>query len=334
LSQTIFITGGTGFLGAYIIKELSREDFTIRALRRTDQLPSFLPKEIFERVHWVEGDLFDVVTLEECMKDVDIVIHAAALVSFNKKERDLLYKTNVEGTANVVNAAIEAGVKRMVHVSSVAALGRTSEGEEVDEEKKWVDASSNTHYAVSKYRGEMEVWRGMGEGLDVVIVNPSTILGYGNWQQSSSALFKNAYNEFPWYTEGINGFVDVEDVARATVQLMKSTISNQRFLINGENWSFRNLFNAIADGFGKKRPHLKATPLMGAIAWRLEAVKSLFTGQKPLLTKETAKVAQTATYFNHNKLLKALPEFRFTPLKECIDKTCRLYLLEHQNKMP
>ena len=334
MSKTIFITGATGFLGAYILQELSKENYTIRALRRSNKLPAFLPKETFNGVEWVEGDLFDVVTLEECMQGVDLVIHSAALVSFHGKDRDLLYKTNVEGTANVVNAAIEAGVKRFVHVSSVAALGRTSHGEEVNEEKKWEDASTNTHYAVSKYKGEMEVWRGMGEGLEVVIVNPSTILGFGDWQQSSSAIFKNAFNEFPWYTQGINGFVAVEDVARATVQLMESSISNQRFLVNADNWSFRELFNTMADGFGKKRPHLKASPLMGALAWRLEALKSLFTGQKPLLTKETAKVAQTATYFNNSKLLKALPGFQFTPLKECIEKTCRQYLLQQPTQLP
>ena len=325
MSQTIFITGSTGFLGAYILRDLSSKGYRIKALRRSPKLPSYLPSEVFEQIEWIEGDLFDVVALEEAMQNVSIVIHAAALVSFHKDDRDNLYKTNIEGTANVVNAAIENKVKKLIHVSSVAALGRTSLGEEVDETKKWVEAKSNTHYAISKFRGEMEVWRGMGEGLDVVVVNPSTIIGYGDWQQSSSALFKNSYNEFPWYTEGINGFVAVEDVSKAVVQLMESEIVNERFLINGENWPFRELFNAMADGFGKKRPHLKATPLLGAIAWRLEAIKAMITGQKALLTRETAKVAQTATYFSNAKILKALPGFQFTPLQDAISYSCSCY---------
>lgn len=325
MSQSIFITGGTGFLGAYIIRELASRGYYIKALNRSERIPAFLPPTVFESVEWIEGDLFDVVLLEEAMQNVDIVIHVAALVSFHKEDRHNLYKTNVEGTANVVNAAIEQGVKRFIHVSSVAALGRTSNGEEVDETKKWEEAKSNTHYAISKYKGEMEVWRGMGEGLDVVVINPSTILGAGNWQDGSASIFRNVYNEFPWYTNGINGFVDVEDVAKATVLLMESTVRNQRFLINGENWSFRQLFNEIADGFGKKRPHLKASATMGAIAWRLEALKSIFTRKKPLLTKETAKIAQTATYYNHTKLLKTLPGFNFTPLKNTVSRACAFY---------
>lgn len=324
--KKVLVTGGTGFLGAYIISELVNKGYAVTALRRKTVLPFFIPSKTFDDVEWVEGDLFDMVALDEAMKDVDAVIHAAAVISFHKTERPLLYKTNVEGTANVVNAALENNITRFVQVSSVAALGRSATGEEVTESKKWEDNKVNTHYAISKYKAEMEVWRGVGEGLNAVIVNPSTIIGYGDWNQSSCAIFKNVYREFPWYTDGVNGFVAVEDVARATVLLMESTISGERFILNGENMSFRELFNNIADGFQKKHPWRKATALMGTIAWRLESVKALFSGKKPLLSRESAKVAQSVTNFNNSKILAALPGFYFSSLRESILNACKKYL--------
>lgn len=322
----ILVTGGTGFLGAYIIKNLVEKNLPVRAIRRSARLPFFIPKEILNKVEWVEGDILDVVSLEEAMEGVESVIHAAAIVSFSKADRKKMYHVNVEGTANVVNAALENNIQRLVHVSSIAALGRTTRAELVTEQKKWEDNSNNTHYAISKHHAEMQVWRGFAEGLDGTIINPSTILGYGDWHQSSCAIFKNAYKEFSWYTKGVNGFVGVEDVAEAAVQLLRSDISQKRFIVNGENWPFQKLFNCIADGFGKKHPHREATKALGEIAWRLESVKSLLTGKKPLLTRETAKVAHSKTSFNNSALLEALPAFRFMPLETVVKNSCEKYL--------
>lgn len=330
MQRTVFITGGTGFIGAYIIKELVTRGYKVKALRRNNYTPFFIDAEVFSTVEWIEGDLFDVVALEEGMQQCDFVIHSAAVVSFHKKDRDLMYRTNIIGTANVVNMCIEAGIKKMVHISSVAALGRTAHGDQVNEEKKWQPSDINTHYAISKYKGEMEVWRGMGEGLQTVILNPSTVIGYGDWNQSSCAIFKNVFNEFPWYTNGINGFVGVEDVARAAVALMESDIASQRFIVNTENWSFRQLFETIAEGLHRKAPTKEATAFLGQIAWRLEKIKSIFTGRKPLLTKETARIAQSITYFENKKILEALPGFSFTPLRETIAKSCKNYLEKPQ----
>jgi nucleoside-diphosphate-sugar epimerase len=260
------------------------------------------------------------------MQDAEAVIHAAAIVSFSKKERHRMYHVNVEGTANVVNAAIENKVKRFLHVSSVAALGRTTKTETINELKKWEENKSNTHYAISKHHSELHVWRGFAEGLEGVVISPSTVLGYGDWHQSSCAIFKNAYKEFPWYTKGINGFVGVEDVAETTVQLLFSEITQKKFIVNGENRSFQQLFNTIADGFHKKHPHKEATKAMGEIAWRLERLKEIFTGKKALLTRETAKVAHSKTSFDNSALLNALPGFQFTPLEAVIKTACEKYL--------
>lgn len=236
-----------------------------------------------------------------------------------------MYQVNIDGTANVVNVMLEKNINRLVYISSVAALGRTAGGGHVNEERKWEDSKINTHYAITKHKAEMHVWRGMAEGLNAVILNPSTILGYGDWNSGSSAIFKNIYKGISWFTPGVNGFVDVEDVAIVTERILNTDISEQRFIVNGHTWAFKKLQETIAENFGKKKPTRAATPLLLGIAWRVEKIKSFFTGQKPLLTKESAKVACSKTWFENDKLLAALPGFSFRPMEETIKKACEQY---------
>ena len=324
--RRVLVTGGTGFLGAYIIQNLVEKGSAVTALRRSNDPPFFLPPSITNKVQWVQGDVLDVISLSEAMEDIDAVIHSAAIVSFTSKDRQRMYQVNIEGTANVVNAAIEKSIKRFVHISSVAALGRKINFELISEERKWEEDKMNTNYAISKHKAELEVWRGFAEGLQGVILNPSTILGFGDWHQSSCAIFRRAYKEFAWYTNGINGFVGVEDVAEAAVQLLYSDITEKRFIVNSENVSFRELFNFIAENFDKKKPHREATKLQGSLAWRWEALASFISGKKPLLTRETAKVAQCRTSFDNNALLKALPLFSFIPLSLVVKNACEKYV--------
>ena len=321
----ILVTGGTGFLGAYIIKNLIEKGHSVRAIRRSSALPFFIPPDIFRKVEWVTGDVLDMVSLDDAMKGIQTIIHSAAIVSFTRDMRSLMYQVNVEGTANVVNAALENRVERLIHISSIAALGRTTHEETVNEEKKWENNKNNTHYAISKHEAEMHVYRGFAEGLEGLILNPSTILGFGNWHQSSCSIFRNAYREFPWYTQGINGFVGVEDVAEVCERLMVSGYTQRKFIVNAENRKFRELFDMIADGFNRKRPYREATPFIGEVAWRLEKLKSFLTGKKPLLTRETAKVAHSRTSFSNEALREALPQFQFTPLETVIKNACEKY---------
>ena len=322
----VLVTGGTGFLGAYIIQELVAKGRPVRAIRRGSTQPVFFPSEVWEKVEWMNGDVLDVIGLEEAMEGVDSVVHSAAKLSFYRGDRREMYHTNIEGTANVVNIALEQNIRRLVHVSSVAALGRTGRGETVNEKKSWEDSKWNTQYATSKFRGEIEVWRAIGEGLPAVIVNPSTILGYGDWNHSSCTLFRSAWQEFPWYTEGVNGFVDVRDVAGAIVALLESDVTGERYILNGDNWSFRRVFETMAAGFGKKPPTREATPFLAGVAWRLERLKSLFSGKPSILTRESARIAQSLTNFDNRKILGALPEFQFTPLERTIKLACADYL--------
>lgn len=313
-------------MGAYILKALVLQGIPVRAIRRSNStLLAFIDPGILNQVEWIEGDILDVLSLEEAMEGIDTVIHSAAIVSFAKKERRQMYQVNVEGTANVVNMALQTGVRRLVHISSVAALGRKKESSTVDETAKWEDNKNNTHYAISKFRAELEVWRGFAEGLEGVVLNPATILGYGNWNEGSCAIFKNVYKEFGWYTNGINGFTDVEDVAKAAVLLANAPITEERFIVCNDNWRFRKLLNTIADAFGKKQPGREAAPFISGLAWRLERVKSFFTGAKPLITKESAKVANSETLFDGSKLAKALPGFEYRPLEETIQSACKSY---------
>jgi len=322
----VLVTGGTGFIGAYIIKELVEKGHRVRAIRRSNKLPFFISPDILDKVEWVNGDVLDVISLNEAMNGVDAVIHSAAVVSFLKKERAQMYNTNVDGTANIVNLALENNIKKLVHISSISALGRTFDGEHVNEEKKWAPGKMDSHYGISKNKAEMEIWRGIGEGLDAVIINPSTVLGFGDWHNSSCAIFKNLYKGFPWYTRGINGFVDVEDVAKIAVLLMESNITEERFIISNQSWEFKKLFDLIADGFGQKHASWEATSFLSGIAWRFEKIKSVLKGTNPLITKETARIALSKTYWQNDKILNALPGFSFMPLEQCITKACKNYV--------
>ena len=322
----ILVTGGTGFIGAYILQELVQKNYKVRALNRTGNFPFFIPKEIIEKIEWVNGDILDIVSLDSAVQGIDTVIHAAAMVSFSANARKQMLHVNMEGTKNVVNMALEKNIRRFVYISSVAAIGRRQDGAAVDETKKWEENKTNTWYAISKYYAEMEVWRGIGEGLNAVIINPTTVLGYGNWNETSTRIFKSAFMEMPWYTRGINGFVDVVDVARATVLLMESNYAAERYIVNGENLPFRTIFNKIAEGFHKRAPWKHAGELLGKVAWRMAWIKSLISGNSPLLTRESARVAQSRTVFDNSKILSALPGFKFTPLTNTIEDACKKYL--------
>ena len=313
----ILVTGANGLVGSHLITKLLQQNKQVRALYRNN-----LPAITHQNLQWIEGDILDIIGLEEAMEGITQVYHCAAIVSFNPKERKILYQTNIEGTANVVNSCLDMHIKKLIHVSSVASLGKALKNEPINEGAKWIESANNSEYAKTKYLAEMEVWRGIGEGLNAVIVNPSIILGASDWTKGSAAIFKSVYDEFPWFTNGINGFVDVVDVVAAMVQLMDSNITAERYILSSNNISFKELFTQIAITFKKQPPHKKVTPLVAEIIWRLEAIKGKITDLKPLLTRETARTAQAKSYYDNSKLLKALPAFTFTSLEKSIDRIC------------
>lgn len=310
----IFVTGASGLVGSHLIQSLLSKGKKVRALYR-QAVPVFAGAE---QCDWVKGDILDPIGLNEALEGVDYVYHCAAIVSFAPGAAEKMLHSNVEGTANVVNACLTQKVKKLIFVSSVAALGRIRETEAIDESMHWTPETSNSVYGQSKYLAELEVWRAMEEGLPMAIVNPVIILGAGDWNNGSSGIFKSAYNEFPWYTGGMSGFVDVLDVVDAMQLLMESDITGQRYVLSADNLAYRTLFNSIATAFNKRLPTKKVTPLLAGIVWRLEAIKGFFTRKAPLLTKETAATAQATVRFNNQKFLKAFPNFQYRKLEDTI----------------
>jgi nucleoside-diphosphate-sugar epimerase len=294
----------------------------VRALHRS-LFPKNLSEQELSAIEWVKGDIMDVDLLSEVMEGIEQLYHAAALVSFNPARKYELFRTNIDGTANIVNAALEFRVKKMVHVSSVSAMGRIRTGVAVDETMFWTRETSNSNYGQSKYLAELEVWRGIGEGLNGVIVNPTLILGAGDWENGSSKMFKTAFDEFPWYTEGASGFVDVRDVVKAMTELMASEISGERFILNAENRKFKDVFTLMSNEFGKRPPHRKVNRLLAGLVWRVEWLKSRMNKKEPLLTKETSKTGQASVEFNNSKLKKFLPSFQYIPVDQTIRDVCK-----------
>ncbi len=316
----ILVTGGSGLVGKELISQLLAKGESVTAIYNKTALADFHSPLLQQ----FKCNILDITGLEEIMQQQNIrqVYHCAAIVTFNPAKKKELFKINIEGTANMVNAAINSGVKKMVHVSSVAALGRIRENETINETMSWTEQTSNSNYGKSKYLGEMEVWRGIGEGLEAVIVNPTIILGDGDWNAGSSKIFRSVHDEFPWYSEGVTGFVDVRDVAKAMVQLMESHISSERFILSAENRSYKDLFGLIAKAFGKKAPHKKVTPFIAGLVWRLEAIKSFFTKDDPLVTKETALTALANAHFDNSKLKKFIPGFAYHTIEDTVAHTC------------
>ena len=316
----ILVTGGTGLVGSHLITALTEQGKDVVAIYRTS-IPEFPGSN---KVKWVQADILDILSLEDAMQGIDQLYHCAAIVSFSPKNKEILSRTNIEGTANVVNAGISAGVKKLLFVSSVAALGRIRKDTLVNETMNWSKETSNSEYGKTKYLAEMEVWRGAAEGLNSVVVNPTIILGESDWNKGSTKIFQTIYNEFPWYTDGVSGFVDVKDVVKAMIMLMESEIIGQRFVLNADNIPYKQLFDEIANCFEKKPPYKKVTPFMANLVWRYEGLKGMFTGVDPLLTRETASTAQAKVYFDNSKFLKQFPGFTYTSIEQTIARICNV----------
>ncbi len=316
----ILITGCNGLVGSFIARKFIQEGYPVRALKRKDS-DLRLVADIAHKIEWIEGDILDLPQLQMAMKNIDIVVHAAAIVSFAPDDRQQMLKVNVEGTFNVVNTCLAAGIKKLCYVSSVAAIGRKKNVLLVKEDTQWEESPYNSYYAKSKYLAELEVWRAIAEGLPAIIVNPSVVLGPGNWHKSSSKLFKYVWDEKPFYTAGSVNYIDVRDVADIIFKLIYSEITSERFILNAGSIKIKDLFGKIAVTFKKKQPRIQVKPFMAQIVWRLEYVRSLFSGSTPLVSRETALLSQKDYMYNNQKIKQTL-KFTFRALDETISWTC------------
>ncbi|WP_291860402.1 NAD-dependent epimerase/dehydratase family protein [Marinilabilia sp.] len=332
----ILLTGATGLVGSHILYSLTLQGERVKAtcrkqstIEEVEKLFRFYSGEnannLLKNVQWVEADLTDYYSLEDALEGVHYVVHAAAMVSFNPNEAQRMLRVNADGTANLVNACIEMGIKKFCFVSSISSLGRHPEDLEVDEQVEWQPDDNRSAYSHSKFRAEMEVWRASKEGLPVIIVNPSVIIGPVDWVRSSGRLFYSVRKGMPFYTTGITGFVDVRDVAEAVVLLIKSDVVNERFILNGENLSFKVFFSMVAAALNKRAPFLKAGNFLTEIGWRLNHTLCAIFGKAPAITKDTARAAHNKAYYSNRKFSEKF-NYAFRTVDDAVKNTARWYL--------
>ncbi|MFH1160797.1 MAG: NAD-dependent epimerase/dehydratase family protein [bacterium] len=332
----ILVIGGTGLLGSHLLFDLVKRNKPVRAIYRKPEKKEMVrkifsyysadPDGLLEQVEWVPADLLDFGSVEEAMKGISEVYHAGAVVSFYPKDHKEMLKVNIDGTANLVNLAMDHGVQKFCYVSSVGTLGRAENQGESDEDTHWVSSKKNSVYSQSKFGAEREIWRGIAEGLNAVIVNPSVILGPGFWEDNSG-LFHLVYQGLKYYTRGVNGYVDVRDVSKAMIALMEHGIFGERFIVSAENLSYQQLFGLMAKYLNKPAPSVNVPPVMTQIAWRIEAIRSFLTRSKPEITREMATTtAQVYTYTNAR--IRERLGFVFLSPEESIRETCKIFLEE------
>lgn len=326
----ILVTGGTGLLGSHLLYQLVKDGEQVRAIFRNENRKEKVRKIfafydaqnanlLFEKIEWVKADVIDIPSLENIFEDITEVYHLAAIISYARKDFNRMMKVNREGTANMVNFSLKHGIQKFCFVSSTAAVSINPEDRKAPliEANKWIQTSSTSGYAISKYSAEKEVWRGIEEGLNAFIINPSVIMGAGIWGESSLQIPQLVAKGFPFYSRGINAIVDVRDVVYCMVRGMKEDFPSDRYLCAGHSVSFHELMNQIADRLNVKRPKWKAHQSIAQIALFLDFIKGTFTGKR-ILTKESIETAYSKTYYDSSKIKKTF-QFEFRPIKETID---------------
>ncbi|HXJ98968.1 MAG TPA: NAD-dependent epimerase/dehydratase family protein [Gelidibacter sp.] len=333
----ILVTGGTGLVGSHLLFKLLQTNNQVKAIYRREHKLALVKKvfsyytsdfeSLYNRIDWVYADITDIPSLEIAFKDVEYVYHCAAFVSFEPDKYHQLRKINIDGTANVVNFCVSHAVKKLCYISSIAAIGHHQDPHQlITEETHWNQEDDNSVYAITKYGAEIEVWRGTQEGVDAVILNPGIIIGPGFWNSGgSSSLIKKIYKGMSFYTHGVTGYVDVNDVVNAMVQLMQSDIKNERFTVVSENLSFKELLDQTALALKVKPPTKEATPLILALGWRLDWLNHLLTRKRRRLSKQMTKSARSITKYDTSKIKNAL-DIEFKTMKDSINETCHLFM--------
>ena len=314
----VAITGATGLLGGHILDRFRAEAVNPIALCRPGQ-----DSLLLEGIHKRTGDILDQVSLREAFDGATTVIHAAAFVSFNPRRRKEIFEVNVKGTRNVVDTCLQLGIKNLIHISSVSALGRKPE-EEISEESKWNGGYSSL-YAESKYLAELEVFRAAEEGLTVSVLNPSTILSASQPNRSSGTLFNYCWDEIPFYTGGTLNYVDAREVAEATYQLYKKPRAGEKFILNAGALLYLDFFQKVAKRLNKRSPSIKISPFLSSWAGWAEEVRSLIAHREPIVTRQSARMAIQSFHYK-NKKAQADLGIRFRPLEETLDWCCSHYL--------
>jgi len=321
------VTGGTGILGSRLIYDLLANGYEVRALKRKNSSLKGIctlfkvlgNDDDFFRIKWFDGDILEQNSMEAFLSGVEYFFHCAAMVSFMPSEQENMMKTNIQGTKVALKASLNAKIKKLCYVSSIAALGRTKEQDRiVDEDTEWQENESNSAYSKSKYLAEQEVWDAIkNSALNAVIVNPSVIIAAWPDNKSSGKFFFTAQRGNPFFTDGINGFVDVRDVSKAMIKLCESQISGERFILSEGNYSYRRIFELLAQNFGRKPPSIKLTPFLLNLLSFTDRIRAFLSDSQPILTGEIIKTATSKHFYSNEKIKKRLG-FTFIPIEMAI----------------
>ncbi|MDH5366043.1 MAG: NAD-dependent epimerase/dehydratase family protein [Cyclobacteriaceae bacterium] len=317
----ILVTGANGLIGSQVCKLLLALNIPFKAMKRCDSDISLL---LNNNVKWVEGDILDAVTFQEYLLGVEVVVHCAAVVSYHKEDEYLMYQVNVEGTRNVVDTCIEAGIKQFIHISSIAALGRKPERNTIDEDDNWSDSPMNSTYARTKYLSELEAWRGYHEGMGVCVINPSVVIASGDGKRSSSKLLQYIWDEKKFYTDGKLNYVDARDVANIVVEIYKRKIVGERFILNAGNISYKDVFEKIAKRFEKKPPSIKVGNNLLKFIYIMDQLKYFLTRIKPVVTKEMLKSSRSNSLYVNTKS-KNFFNIDYKSIDETINWACSTF---------
>lgn len=328
----ILITGATGLVGAHLALQLIEKGNNVRAIYRTiksiDKTKAYFDfyqkGDLFDKIEWIEGDILDISSLENAFSGIDFVYHCAAFISFDPKDEEKIRKTNIEGTANIVNFCVAKNIKKLCYISSIAALGDiTPKEESISETTDWNPEKPHSDYAISKYGAEMEVWRGHQEGLSVIVVNPGVIIGpylkNNSTEQGSAAIYHRVAKGLSFYTLGSTGFITINDVVAISTQLMESEIKNERFTLVAENIVFKNILNTIAKTLKVRKPRIHADASLMNILWRIDWVISKITNKRRQISKATAKASYSKSLYSNLKIKRYL-NYEFEYVQQYISK--------------
>ena len=331
----ILVTGGTGLVGSHLLYNLTKKGHLVRAIykkkkkiKTVKHVFSYYTKQVddlFSKIEWVEANINNIPSLTSAFKDITKVYHCAAFISFDTKDYYALRRINIGGTANIVNFCLSNNVEKLCYVSSIATIGDSENGELITEESHWNPEKDHSVYAITKYGAEMEVWRGTQEGLNAIVVNPGIIIGPGFWHGGSGSLITVVHKGMSFYTNGIEGYVDIKDVVAIMINLMEGNLQNERYILTSENLSYKTFITKVALALKVKPPKKEASRALLNIAWRLDWLRSFLRGKRRRLTKHSASSIHMKSNYSSEKIISTF-NYKFIPIDESIARTSQLFL--------
>ena len=339
----ILVTGGTGLVGSHLLLDLLKAGNNVRAIYRKSSnllvvkkvfsfyLSSEETELYFNRIDWQEADINDISALTEAFKGITSVYHSAALISFDPSDEKALRKVNIEGTANIVNFCVYGGIKKLCFISSIATMDLTPGEKEISENFTWHQDQNHSDYAISKHGAEIEVWRGAQEGIPCIILNPGIVIGPGFWESGSGQIFNRIHAGLKYHFPKTTGFVGVQDVARAAICAMESSIKNEQYIVVAENLEFKKVLEMIAESIQKPAPKKPLKPWMVFIGWIYQYSAGILFGKKRQIAKKDVKALFAHTFYSNQKLVSEF-NFRFTPVQESIRQTGKIFREQKQER--